>query len=197
MNVTLFLRQRSSVPQHLLSDESSQSFLRHKTFHFKLVLQPLVPFPRNSSLLSFNPPASCLFFLYLSILQDLNPFQHFALLFDVHLFRFAAIHQFRSHIPNTFCAISELLPCLPIILARSWPNVVCQASWSAPTCFRTPLCSTIHFFFSTKTHFSFGLGLSSSQSFHCSTRQWKVAAYSLLHIHLLFPAAQLLLLLLP
>ena len=32
-------------------------------------------------------------------------------------------------------------------------------------------------FFSTKLNWSFGFGLSSSQSFHCSTQQWKLAAY--------------------
>ena len=33
-------------------------------------------------------------------------------------------------------------------------------------------------FLSMKLHFSFSLGLSSSQSFHSSTKQWKLAAYS-------------------
>ena len=37
--------------------------------------------------------------------------------------------------------------------------------------------STFSLFFSTKTNYSFGLGLSSSQSFHCCTRQRQLAAY--------------------
>ena len=38
-------------------------------------------------------------------------------------------------------------------------------------------CYVSSFFWSTEAHFSFGLGLSSSQSFHCSTKQWKQAVY--------------------
>ena len=38
-------------------------------------------------------------------------------------------------------------------------------------------CFVFSLFFSTKTHFSFGIGLSSSQSVHGSTKQWKLAAY--------------------
>ena len=38
-------------------------------------------------------------------------------------------------------------------------------------------CSSPSLLLSTKIHFSFSLDLSSSQSFHSSTKQWKLAAY--------------------
>ena len=38
-------------------------------------------------------------------------------------------------------------------------------------------CFTASLLLSIKLHFSFGLGLSSSHSFHSSTKQWKLAAH--------------------
>ena len=42
-------------PQDFFSGKIPQSFLRHKTFHFKIVQEPLILLSRDSSHVSFNP----------------------------------------------------------------------------------------------------------------------------------------------
>ena len=86
-------------------------------FWSNLFKKPLILLSRNS-LWSFNPPASCLRCWDPTVLKDLNPLQHVALLFGCPTApacssSSVSVPFFASRIPNTFCTISRLLPVCP------------------------------------------------------------------------------------
>ena len=83
-------------------------------------------------------------------------------------------------VPSSQLVFGVLSQPLWSITCTLYFHVVAASSAShAPTCV---CCHALRCFFASplllpKTNFCFGFGLSASQSFHSSTRQWKLSAY--------------------
>ena len=105
-DVTFFLGQSTSILQNFVSGEIPEPLLRHKTFHFKLILKPSILLPRDSPFLSFNFPILCLFGTDNTVFEDLNSFLHFTMPFCTYVFR---LQQFINLGPILCLA----LPALP------------------------------------------------------------------------------------
>ena len=154
--------------------------------------------------LSFNSSVSCHLCWNPTTFQDLNSLQHFSMPLGAHRFQLAhnslaSVPFFASHIPNTFCTISEPLPaCRFFLPGHGFPNVVFSifphfltrilvrniflASSTYHTrifvCFRTPLCSMLRSLTllvnENPLFFRFRLEFFTIFPF---LKQWKLAAY--------------------
>ena len=94
--VSFFVWQFSSFLHCFFFCHVPQAFLRHSSFHFEIVYQPLILLSCNSFLYSLDSPILCLFGWDSSFLENFDSFHHFAKLFGVRLFRSVAIRQFWS-----------------------------------------------------------------------------------------------------
>ena len=120
--VSLFFpRQGTSILQNFVSCEISQSFLRHETFHLKLIQKHLVLFSRDFPLLSFNFPVVCL--LWQEPCRPREP-EYLSTICSALLCTLAPTCSsssiwvaFRaSHSPSISCTRSEFHPAFPFFL---------------------------------------------------------------------------------